>query len=370
MPEMNGFDTISIENKKRIELSGIRTGTDNSDRSGSFLMVNDHIFHAGSNADGIEVLMIDKALEKYEWLNDYFWNAVPKDKDQYTQYVSERPQHGYVIIAHKGSKSTVPLQSCMFLSKESIQTVHNIVIAEEDSEIHLISGCASSIETKTGSHYGINEIYVGKNAKVTSTMIHTWGSGIEVYPRTASVIEENGSFISNYVCLWPTKKVQMYPISYLRGKHASAKFSSIIIANPNSYVDVGSGAVLEAPGTNAELITRAVTNGGTVISRGSIIGKSHKTKGHIECRGIILKDGIMHAIPEINGQVSDIELSHEAAVGKIAHDEIEYLMARGLSEDEATETIIHGFLDVHIEGLPEILQTQIDKAIIMTKHGT
>ncbi len=69
------------------------------------------------------------------------------------------------------------------------------------------------------------------------------------------------------------------------------------------------------------------------------------------------------------GRVVDCELSHEAAVGKIARDEIEYLMARGLSEDEATATIIRGFLDVRISGLPESLQRQIDAAIDAAEKG-
>ena len=366
MPEMKGFSEISKEDKERLALTGIHTDSMEG-RAGSFLLVNDHILHAGSNAEGVEILMIDKALEKYEWLKDYFWKNVPADKDQYTKYVAEHPQRGYVIIAHKGTKTTFPLQSCMFLQGDNIQTVHNIVIAEEDSEVHLIAGCASSLKTKEGAHYGINEIYVGKNAKVTSTMIHTWGEGIEVYPRTTTTVEEGGTFLSNYG-MRPTKMVQMYPTAYLKGG-AVARFSSVIVANTGSYIDAGSRAVLQAPNTSAELTTRAITNGGTIISRGAIIAEVPKTKGHIECRGLILKDGIMHAIPEIDGRVVDVELSHEAAVGKIARDEIEYLMARGLSEEEATATIIRGFLDVKIEGLPDALQKQIEHAIDSADHG-
>ena len=368
MPEMKGFDTISLENKERLVLTGIQTESFD-DRAGSFFLVNDHVLHAGSNAKGVEVLMIDKALERYAWISNYFWKAVPKDKDTYTKYVADCPQHGYAIIVHKGAKITIPLQSCMFLQGNAVQTVHNIVIAEEGSEVHLISGCVSSAETKEGAHYGINEIYVGKDARVTSTMIHTWGEGIEVFPRTASIIEERGTFISNYICLKPAKTVQMYPVAYLRGNGAVAHFSSVILAGSGSHIDVGSRAILKAPGTSTELVTRAITNGGTIISRGAITGEAPYTKGHIECRGLILQDGIMHAIPEIDGRVVDVELSHEAAVGKINRDEIEYLMARGLSEDEATATIIRGFLDVHIEGLPNMLQKQIDEAINSTDHG-
>ena len=115
-------------------------GFDSIRRAGSFLLVNDHVLHAGSNAEGVEVMMIDKALEKYAWLADYCWNVVPKDKDQYTQYVADHPQRGYVIIARKGAKTTFPLQSCMFLAGDAIQAVHNIVIAEEGAEVHLIAG--------------------------------------------------------------------------------------------------------------------------------------------------------------------------------------------------------------------------------------
>ena len=75
------------------------------------------------------------------------------------------------------------------------------------------------------------------------------------------------------------------------------------------------------------------------------------------------EEGIIHAIPELKGTLAGIDLSHEAAVGKIAEEEIEYLMARGLTRDEATATIVRGFLRVDIEGLPPILSAEIQRAI-------
>ena len=78
---------------------------------------------------------------------------------------------------------------------------------------------------------------------------------------------------------------------------------------------------------------------------------------------ILHPKGVIHAIPELEAKTDNAELSHEAAVGKIAPEEIEYLMARGLNEDEATATIVRGFLNVDIEGLPETLVQEIDKAI-------
>jgi hypothetical protein len=313
---------------------------------------------------GIEVLTISDALKKYDWLEDYSWNVVSRDKDQYTRYVADQPEpNGFVVIARKGSRTIYPLQACLFLAKSSVQHVHNIVIAEEGAELHIISGCASAAYKKTGSHLGVTEFYIGKDAHVTSTMIHNWGPEISVFPRSASVVEENGVFLSNYVCMQPVRKVQMSPVAYLKGKNAVGRFSSIVVSTPGSHMDLGSVAHLSAEGASAELITRAITTGGYIISRGMIEGQVRNTRGHIECKGLILKDGVIHAIPEIKGDVVDTVLSHEAAVGKIARDEIEYLMTRGLSEDVATATIIRGFLDVKIAGLPDVLQDQIEAAI-------
>jgi uncharacterized protein len=360
---------FSAEDKERVAQTGI--DLEEPARCGRYLQVDQEAVYTPCSEQGIEVLSIKDALEKYDWLANYSWQLVSKDKDEYTRYVAEQEDpRGYVIIARKGSSNILPIQACLYLGKQQIQHVHNIIIAEEGSELHILSGCASARHVgKGGAHYGISEFYIGKNAKISFTMIHTWGEEIDVFPRSASRVEEGGTFLSNYVCMQPVHKIQMYPTAYLQGENAVARFSSIIIAYPESYLDIGSRAVLSSRGASAELITRAITRGGTVISRGHILGELEGTRGHLECKGLILKDGLIYAIPEIEGKVVGTELSHEAAVGKIAQEEIEYLMSRGLDEDEATATIIRGFLDVKMTGLPDALQRQIDNAIDTAEKG-
>ena len=77
----------------------------------------------------------------------------------------------------------------------------------------------------------------------------------------------------------------------------------------------------------------------------------------------------MHAVPELTGKTEGVEMSHEASVGKIAQDEILYLMSRGLSEDEAVSAIVRGFLNVDIPDLPAELKAEIDHAIELSKNG-
>jgi Fe-S cluster assembly scaffold protein SufB len=370
MPSHVNAPAFSKDDQERLAQSGIDLEMKN--RCGSYLQMDQDIVHAECNQEGIEVLSYKRASEKYDWLKDYAWKVVSPDKDEVTQYVAaQKEPKGYVIIAQKGSSNILPIQACLYLGREQIQHVHNIIIAEEGAELHIISGCTSGAHVgKGGAHYGISEFYVKKNAQISFTMIHNWSENIEVYPRSASRVDENGVFLSNYICMQPVKKVQMYPTATLAGDNSVARFSSIVIASATSYMDIGSRAILEGKGSSAELITRAITKGGTIISRGHINGKTAGTRGHLECKGLILQDGRIYAIPEIEGSVVGTELSHEAAVGKLAQDEIEYLMSRGLDEDEATATIIRGFLDVKITGLPAALQRQIDASIdVAEKSG-
>ncbi|MCP4683235.1 MAG: SufD family Fe-S cluster assembly protein, partial [Desulfobacterales bacterium] len=159
------------------------------------------------------------------------------------------------------------------------------------------------------------------------------------------------------------KSLQMYPTTHLVGKGATARFYSLLVGSPGSEMDVGGRVFLEEDETRAEIISRAITNSGNIIARGDLIGEVSGVKAHLECRGLILNGGSIHAIPELTGKADGVEMSHEAAVGKIAQEEIYYLMSRGLSEDEATATIVRGFLSVDIPGLPPQLKAEIDRAV-------
>lgn len=118
------------------------------------------------------------------------------------------------------------------------------------------------------------------------------------------------------------------------------------------------------PGTRAEIVTRTISIGGEIINRGNLTGRAEGIRAHLECNGLMLSNkGYISAIPELDAFTGNAELSHEAAVGRIAPEEIEYLMARGMDEEEATATIVRGFLNVNIEGLPESLAKKINETL-------
>ncbi|XPV77842.1 MAG: SufB/SufD family protein [Desulfovibrio sp.] len=360
--QITDLTTISAEDKETLIMSGVDVDTDF--KSGTFLQVDHSSVHCNSDDPGVEVMDINEAMDKYDGLPDYAWNLIDKDKDDITRQTYEQTHGGYFIRTKKGAKIEKPVQSCLFLKANSVgQNVHNIVVVEEDSELHIITGCSVSKHSGHGAHFGISEFYIKKGGKLTFTMVHNWGENVTVRPRTSGVVEEGGVLQNNYILMTPVGSLQSYPSITLKGKGARARFNSVIVAPKGSHIDSGSKVLMEAPDCRAEIISRTISTGGTIINRGYIGTDQVPSKGHLECKGLILGDGIIHAIPELYASKEGVELSHEAAVGKIAQEEIEYLMARGMDEDEATSTIVRGFLNVDIMGLPEKLKKAIDKQI-------
>lgn len=319
-----------------------------------------------------EIMSTEEAIKKYHWAKEYWWKIVDANTDKFTTLAKSKWDQGYFIRVLEGQKITVPLQACLFISKDNFnQNVHNLIIAEPNSEAQIITGCTVHPKVKSGLHVGISEFYVKKNAKLTFTMIHNWAQNFNVRPRTAALVDDDATFINNYMCMKSVKSLQMYPVAYCKGANSRVRFNTILHGNQNSHLDVGSKVVLQGKGSRGEIIARAIASDNAQINaRGLLVGEHEDSKAHLECRGLLLSDeASIHAIPELVGKVKGTELSHEAAVGKIAEEQVQYLMARGFSESEAESLIIRGFMDISIFGLPDALKKDIKRMIDVTIGG-
>ena len=365
----SNFQQFAPEERSHLLKAGIEL-TD-VEHAGTFLQADARVVHCRSNQEGVEVLPIREAMAQHEGLADHLWRLVAVDADKYTASTELELDNGYFIRALPGAQVKEPVESCLYIKTDRFsQHVHNLVIVEEGASLHVITGCTTHPGVRSGLHIGVSEFYVRRGGSLTFTMIHNWAEDIHVRPRTGVLVEEGGRFISNYVLLRPVKTVQMYPTVTLAGEGAVTRLQSIFIAHPGCELDVGGRVVLKAPRTRAEVIARSLSLGGRCVSRGHLVGEVPEVKAHLECRGLILApQGVIYAVPELEGQAAGVDMSHEAAVGRIAAEEIEYLMARGLDEEEAVSTIVRGFLSVKIEGLPPALEEELDRAIQESGKG-
>lgn len=328
-------------------------------RSASFMQQNDDILFSRSLMDGVDIMSMEEALDK-----------VPEARGHYGRNFAmlgkEFPRDtkgGYFIRVKKGVTAGLPIQACLFLKEKNFkQKVHNLVIIEEDAKVYLITGCSASKAAEEGFHLGLSEFFVKKGGYLNFTMIHSWKEDISVKPMSVANLEEGASFISNYVCLRPVKEIVMYPTAVLDGAGARASFNSLIMSYPGTLQDIGSRVVFRAENTQAEIIARSVSLGGKVINRGHLKAEKANVKAHLECRGLLLSEtGTIHAIPELETAFRDVDMSHEAAIGRISKEEIEYLSARGMPPEEAQSVIIRGFMDVDILALPDMLKEEINR---------
>ncbi|AKB85154.1 SufD family Fe-S cluster assembly protein [Methanococcoides methylutens] len=363
LPETENLEDLDSEFKQTLLNAGVLP--DEEGRSGSFLMLDNTVSHSTMRDPDVELMSLHEAMEKHDWLDEYSWKLVSVDADKYTAKSYLENANGYFIRAPAGKKSSMPVQTCLVMGhKDVTQTVHNILIVEEDAELDVITGCTTKKGVERAMHLGISEIYVKKGGVLNFTMIHNWAEDIGVRPRTVIHLEEGATFVNNYILLKPVRSIQSYPTAILDGEGAFARFHTIAVAHPGSELDLGSRVLFNAPNTKAELVSRTITTGGTVIARGEMVANELHSKGHLECHGLVLNnEGTQRAIPILEANVDDVELTHEAAVGRIAKEQVEYLMARGLSEEEAVGMIVRGFLDVGITGLPDELAADIDKTI-------
>ena len=356
-------------------MSSVGIHIEGQDRSGTYILRDFYPLCALVQTDGLELLPIADALKKYDWLRErYYWKAVPADLDEYTvQCAAAAEPQGCFVRVKKGAQVSFPVQACLYITQGDItQMVHNVVILEEDAELHLITGCATRIGVRSAVHLRVSEHYVGRNAKLTSTMVHSWGPEVEVRPRSGTIVEAGGTFVSNYVSLRPARSIQTNPRTWLNGEGAAAKYLTIILGSRGSTIDTGGDVYLNGANSSAELAHRAVCTGGRIYQRGLLIGNAPGCRAHVDCAGMVLdagEDGFIEAVPGLRSLHPEARMSHEASIGKIAPEQVAYLQSRGMSEREAISLIIRGFLGEEIVGLSPELDARIAEIAELAGHG-
>jgi Fe-S cluster assembly scaffold protein SufB len=369
---IESLESLSQQAKEAAIMTGIDIGEES--RSGSYFQVDQSVVYESLNKayEGqLEIMSTTAALGKYDWLEDYYWKAVPVDQDKYTAQVEFYMTHGYFIRVFPHQKPKYPVQSCLLVAENYIsQNVHNIIIVEEGAELQVITGCTLAKSDAEGIHLGVSEFFVKKGGKLFFTMIHNWADNFHVRPRTWAIVEEDGAFVSNYVLLKPVKSIQAFPVAYLKGDRASAKFNTIVYGLKDSYIDLGSRIILEGGETRGESVARTIAADESVIyARGDLVAKTRGyCMAHLDCRGILFSNRAkIYAIPQLESDGAlKAELSHEASIGPIAEEQVEYLMSRGISKEDAVSAITSGFLNLDIPFIPEFLDRNIKEVIKAT----
>lgn len=228
------------------------------------------------------------------------------------------------------------------------EVVYNDFYIGEDSDVVIVAGCGiHNCGNQDSQHDGVHRFYVGKNAKIKYVEKHYGegdGNGKRILnPGTEIYMEEGSTMEMEMVQIKGVDSTKRTTIAELA---AGAKMivRERLLTHGSQYAESGYTVKLNGDDSSADVVSRSVAKDDSFQRFDSQIIGNARCMGHTECDAIIMGNAKIQAIPELEANNIDAALIHEAAIGKIAGDQIIKLMTLGLTEEEAEAQIVNGFL--------------------------
>lgn len=324
---------------------------------------------------GVIFLSTDMALKTCpETFRKYFNHVVPFTDNKFAALNGAVWSGGSFIYIPKGVHLEKPLQSYFRINNEkSGQFERTLIIVDDGADVHYVEGCTAPTYSKESLHAAVVEIYVGKGAKCRYSTIQNWSNNIVNLVTKRALVEEDGlmEWIDGNIGSQTNMK---YPCCILKGDRAKGNCISIAVASKDQYQDAGAKMIHLGKETSSTIISKSIVKcGGVANYRGtvSIRENAFNSKAHIECDTLILDDkSASDTIPTNEVKNDSSFLEHEATVSKINEDQLFYLMSRGLSEKEATQMIIMGFIEPFAKELPMEYAVELNQLIKMDMEGS
>ncbi len=324
---------------------------------------------------GVVYVDTDTALREYpDLIKQYFGSIVPYHDNKYAALNSAVWSGGSFIYVPKGVRVPKPLQSYFRINSDQMgQFERTLIIVEEGAYVNYVEGCTAPVYSRDSLHAAIVEVVVKKDATCRYTTIQNWSNNVLNLVTKRSYVYENGhmEWIDGNIGSGVNMK---YPSCILLGERAKGTTISIAFAGKDQIQDAGAKMIHVAPNTTSTIISKSISRGGGSVNyRGKVdFGKNAKgAKAHVECDTIILDDqSFSDTIPTNVVRNSDVFLEHEATVSKISEEQLFYLMSRGLTEEEAVEMIVMGFIEPFAKELPMEYAIELNQLIKLEMEGS
>lgn len=228
------------------------------------------------------------------------------------------------------------------------EEVYNDFYVGDNSDVEIVAGCGiDNCGNHDSEHDGIHRFFVGKNSKVKYVEKHFGsgeGSGKRILnPVTEVYMEENSYVEMEMVQIKGVDDTVRTTIAELKEGANLVVRERLMTHNEQQAISVYTVS-LNGKGSTADVVSRAVARDNSYQKFDAKVVGNAECKGHTECDSIIMDNGKILAVPALEANNVDAALVHEAAIGKIAGEQIEKLMTLGLTEAEAEQEIINGFL--------------------------
>ena len=324
---------------------------------------------------GVVFMGTDQALQEYpEIFRKHLGTVVPPEDNKFAALNSAVWSGGSFVYVPKGVEVPLPLQAYFRINGENTgQFERTLIVVDEGAKVHYIEGCTAPIYATDSLHAAVVEVIALPGSKVRYTTIQNWSN--DVY----NLVTKRAHAHENSTVEWidantGSRLTMKYPAIYLRGEGAMADIISVAVAGKGQHQDTGAKAIHLAPNTRSRIVSKSVSkDGGRATYRGQLKVAPGATNvvASVRCDALMLDDiSRSDTYPYIDIQEDDTTMTHEATVGKVSTDQIFYLMSRGLTENEATNLIVQGFLEVFTKELPMEYAIEFNRLVKLEMEGS
>ena len=318
---------------------------------------------------------MDVAVQKYpELVKKYFMTScVPINDHKFVMLHGAVWSGGTFIYVPPNVKVTVPLQAYFRMNAQSGgQFEHTLIITDKGAEVHYVEGCSAPRFETNALHAGCVELHVHEGSKIRYSSVENWSKNTYNLNTKRAVVDKNG------VVEWVNGNMgsgctMLYPCSILRGEYAHADYLGIAFAGQGQNQDTGSKVIHAAPNTTSNIRAKSISKAGGISSyRGYLrtTNNAVNTRSSVVCDALLIDDkSTSNTYPFMKIDNDQVEISHEASVGKIGEEEIFYLMSRGVSEEDAVKMIVAGFIEPVVKQLPLEYAVELNKLIELEMDG-
>jgi Fe-S cluster assembly protein SufB len=360
------FERLGIPEAERKFLSGVGAQYDSE--------VVYHSVREDLQKLGVVFMGTDQGMKEYpEIFKKYFGTVVPAEDNKFAALNSAVWSGGSFVYVPKGVEVPLPLQAYFRINGQNTgQFERTLIVVDEGASLHYIEGCTAPNWATDSLHVAVVEVIALPGAKVRYTTIQNWSN--DVYNLVTKRAHAHAGATVEWIDANTGAQLTMkYPGIYLLGEKAHAEIVSVAVASKGQHQDTGAKAVHLAPNTTSRIVGKSVCkDGGVATYRGTVKvapGATGVTTS-VRCDALILDEGSRsETYPYIDIQEDDTSMSHEATVGRVSDDQIFYLMSRGMTENEATNLIVQGFLEVFTKELPMEYALEFNRLIRLEMEG-
>jgi Fe-S cluster assembly protein SufB len=361
------FDLLGIPQAERTSLAGVGAQYDSE--------VVYHSIREDLVKKGVVYTDMETAIKDYESIvKEYFMTCVPPSDHKFAALHGAVWSGGSFVYVPEGVEVDIPLQSYFRLNAPGAgQFEHTLIIVEKGAKLHFIEGCSAPKYNVNNLHAGCVELFVKEGARLRYSTIENWSKNMYNLNTKRAIVEKDG--IIEWVSGSFGSKVSMlYPMSILKGERARAEFTGITFAGKGQHLDTGAKVIHAAPYTTSTINSKSISkDGGVALYRGAlrVAPNAHHVKSTVTCESLMLDNkSKSDTVPVIDLMNDEVDIGHEAKIGRISDDAIFYLMSRGISEEEAKAMIVRGFVEPIAKELPLEYAVEMNNLIKLELEGT